>query len=84
MQFTRLSGGSHDHGKAAKFALVAGLHVALGALFIHSINTKKISLSSLPDPIQVMLTPDRQVPPPPPPEPKPAAGAKPAISPTRR
>jgi protein TonB len=71
MQFTRLSGGSHDHGKATKFALVAGLHVALGALFIHSINTKKLSLPSLPDPVEVMLTPDRQVPPPPPEPPKP-------------
>ena len=46
MQFTRLSGGAHEHGKAAKFALVAGLHVALGALFIHSINTKKNDLLS--------------------------------------
>jgi len=69
MQFTRLSGGAHEHGKAAKFALVAGLHVALGALFIHSINTKKIFLPTLPDPVQVTLTPDRPLPPLPPPEP---------------
>jgi protein TonB len=69
MQFTRLSGGSHDHGKAAKFALVAGLHVVLGALLIHSISTKKISLPSLPDPVVVTLTPDRPLTPPPPPEP---------------
>jgi protein TonB len=68
MQFTRLPGGSHD-SKAAKFVLVAALHVALGAVFIHGINTKTISLPSLPEPVQVMLTPDRPLPPPTPPEP---------------
>jgi protein TonB len=69
MQFTRLPGGSHNDSKAAKFVLVAGLHVALGALFIHSINTKKISLPSLPDALQVKVEPERPSPPPPPPEP---------------
>jgi protein TonB len=69
MHFTRLSSGSHDHGKAAKFALVAGLHVVLGTLLIHSISTKTISLSRLPDPVEVLLTPDRPLPPLPPPEP---------------
>jgi protein TonB len=64
MQFTRLPGGSHNDSKAAKFVLVAGLHVALGALFIHSINTKKISLPSLPDALQVKVEPERPSPPP--------------------
>jgi protein TonB len=69
MRFTSLSGG--NDGKAVKFALVAGLHVAIGALFIHSINTKKISLSIVPDHVLVMLDPQPPVPPPPPEPPRP-------------
>jgi protein TonB len=47
--------------------------VAFGAVFIHSMNTKKISLSSLPEQVLVMIEPERPTPPPPPPEaPKPA------------
>jgi protein TonB len=73
MQFTSLSSGNRPDAKAAKFALIAALHVALGAVFIHSINTKKISLSSLPEQVLVMIEPERPTPPPPPPEPpKPA------------
>jgi protein TonB len=69
MQFTSLSSGNRPDSKAVKFALVAGVHVVLGALFIHSINTKKISLPSLPDQVLVMLDPEPPAPPPPPPEP---------------
>jgi protein TonB len=69
MQFTSLSGGNDR--KAVKFALVAGLHVAIGALFIHSINTKKISLSIVPDHVLVMLDPQPPVPPAPPEPPRP-------------
>jgi len=69
MQFTSLSGGNDS--KAVKFALVAGLHVAIGALFIHSINTKRISLSIVPDHVLVMLDPQPPVPPPPPEPPQP-------------
>jgi protein TonB len=72
MQFTSLSSGNRPDGKAAKIALVAGLHVVLGTLFIHSLNTKKISLSSLPEQVLVMIEPDRPPPPPPPEPPKPA------------
>jgi periplasmic protein TonB len=73
MQFTSLSSGNRPDVKAAKFALIAGLHVVLGTLFIHSISTKTISLSSLPDQVLVMIEPERPTPPPPPPEPpKPA------------
>jgi periplasmic protein TonB len=73
MQLTSLSSGNRPDAKAAKFALIAALHVALGAVFIHSINTKKISLSSLPEQVLVMIEPERPTPPPPPPEPpKPA------------
>lgn len=71
MQFTSLSSGNRPDAKAAKFALVAALHVALGAVFIHSINTKKISLSSLPEQVLVMIEPERTPPPPPPEPPKP-------------
>jgi periplasmic protein TonB len=73
MQFTSLSSGNRPDVKAAKFALIAGLHVVLGTLFIHSISTKTISLSSLPDQVLVMIEPERPTTPPPPPEPpKPA------------
>ncbi|MFL6636699.1 MAG: energy transducer TonB [Massilia sp.] len=73
MQFTSLSSDSRHDANAAKIALVAALHVALGAVFIHSMNTKKISLSSLPEQVLVMIEPERTTPPPPPPEPpKPA------------
>lgn len=71
MQFTSLPGGNRPDAKAAKFVLVATLHVALGAVFIHSINTKKISLSSLPEQVLVMIEPERPTPPPPPEPPKP-------------
>jgi len=69
MQFTTLSSGNRPDGKAVKIALVAGLHVVLGAMFVHSINTKKISLPSLPNQVLVMLDPQQPDPPKPPPEP---------------
>ena len=72
MQFTSLPGGNRPDAKAAKFALIAAVHVAVGAVFIHSINTKKISLSSLPEQVLVMIEPERPTPPPPPEPPKPA------------
>jgi protein TonB len=72
MQFTSLPGANRPDAKAAKFVLVAALHVALGAVFIHSINTKKISLSSLPEQVLVMIEPERLTPPPPSEPPKPA------------
>ena len=71
MQFTSLPGANRPDAKAAKFVLVAALHVALGAVFIHSINTKKISLSSLPEQVLVMIEPEHPTPPPPPEPPKP-------------
>lgn len=69
MQFTSLASGNRPDGKAAKIAVVAALHVALGAVFIHSMNTKKLFLSSLPEQVLVMIEPERTPPPPPPPEP---------------
>jgi protein TonB len=60
---------NHGNGsKATKFMLVAGLHVVVGVLFVHSLNTRKISLS-LPEQVLVMLEPQRPEPPPTPPEP---------------
>jgi protein TonB len=67
MQFSHTNHGSGS--KVSKFALVAGLHVAIGALFIHSINSRHISLSSLPEQVLVAVKPEPQEPPPPPPEP---------------
>jgi protein TonB len=72
MQFTSLPSGNRPDAKATKFVFVAALHVAVGAVFIHSMNTKKISLSSLPEQVLVMIEPERPTPPPPPEPPKPA------------
>jgi protein TonB len=66
MQFSYSNHGNSS--KATKFMLIAGLHVALGTLFVHSISTRKISLS-LPEQVLVMIEPERPEPPPPPPEP---------------
>jgi protein TonB len=63
---------NHGNGsKTTKFMLVAGLHVAIGVLFVHSLNTRKISLSSLPEQVLVMIEPEHTPPPPPPEPPKP-------------
>lgn len=74
MQFSNLHHGSRTDRKTARLALVAGLHVVLGMLFIHGINTKKLSLSNLPDSVLTVLKPDpvEPLPPPEPPKPMPA------------
>lgn len=51
--------------KAGKFAAVAAVHMAVGVLFVHSLNTRHISLSKLQDQVLVLIQP--QTPPPPPP-----------------
>ncbi|MGJ7918137.1 energy transducer TonB [Massilia sp. LXY-6] len=62
----------HGNGsKATKFMLIAGLHVALGILFVHGLNTRKIPLG-LPEQVLVMIEPERPAPPVPPEAPKPA------------
>jgi protein TonB len=66
MQFSYSNHGNSS--KATKFMLIAGLHVVIGTAFVHSLNTRKISLS-LPEQVLVMIQPDRPTPPPPPPEP---------------
>jgi protein TonB len=66
MQFSYSNHGNSS--KATQFVVVAGLHVLVGTLFVHSLSTKKISLS-LPEPLQVMIEPQRPTPPLPPPEP---------------
>lgn len=67
MHFSYSNNGNGN--KATKFMLVAGLHVALGTLFVHSLNTRHISLSSLPQQVLVMIEPERPEPPKPPVEP---------------
>lgn len=71
MQFSNLHNGSRADRKTARLALVAGLHVALGMLFVHGINTKTLSLSNLPDPVVRLIQPDPVEPLPPPEPPKP-------------
>jgi protein TonB len=65
MQFSYSNRGNRN---ATKFMVVAGVHVIVGALFVHSLSTKKISLS-LPEPLLVMIEPQTPTPPLPPPEP---------------
>jgi protein TonB len=62
MHFSHLNNGG---SKATKLAVVAGLHVIVATVFIHSINTRHIKLPTVPEDIVVMFHPD--VPPPPPP-----------------
>jgi protein TonB len=76
MHFSHLNDGSGS--KAGKFAVVAGLHVLVGMVFIHSLNSRHISLPKLPDTVLVMIQPEIPKPPPPPPEPpKPTPKAAP-------
>ncbi|WP_426116871.1 energy transducer TonB [Massilia sp. PWRC2] len=67
MHFSDLSekGGT----KFSKLALVAALHVAIGALFIHTLNSRGVALPKMPEELIVMFTPEAPPPPPPPPEP---------------
>jgi len=69
MHFSYSNNGNGS--KASKFMLIAGLHVALGSLFVHSLNTRHMSLSSLPEQVLVMIEPEHLTPPPPPEPPKP-------------
>jgi protein TonB len=68
MQFSYSNHGNSS--KTTKFVLIAGLHVAVGAVFVQSMATKKVSVS-LPDQVLVMIQPERTPPPPPPEPPKP-------------
>jgi protein TonB len=63
----------HNHGgsKASNIAIVAGFHLALGALFVHSLNARHIALPKLPEPLVVMFTPETPPPPTPPEPPRP-------------
>jgi protein TonB len=75
MHFSYSNNGNGS--KASKFMLIAGLHVVVGTLFVHSMNTKHISLSSLPEQVLVMIEPEHVPPPPPPEPPKPMQQAAP-------
>lgn len=65
MHFTQLNDGTG--GKAGKFAVVAGLHVLIGAGLINVMNAKTITLPKLIEDATVWIQPE--APPPPPPEP---------------
>jgi protein TonB len=62
MQFSHTNEGGN---KAGKFLLVAGLHVAIGVLFFHAMNSRHISLSRIDEQVLVMLEPQKLEPPPP-------------------
>ena len=55
--------------KFSKLAIVAALHVAVGAAFIHALNSRGVKMPQMPEEIVVMFTPEAPPPPPPPPEP---------------
>lgn len=78
MQFSHTSEGG---GKAGKFMLVAALHVAIGAVFIHSINSRHLSLPKLTDQVLVLLDPTPVEPPPPLTPPPPPSQSMPQIVP---
>jgi protein TonB len=73
MHFTHLpQGGS----KAGRLAVVAGIHVVLGAMLIHGIQSKTFKLPDLPTSV-VMVDPVPPQPVEPPPPPRPAADLPP-------
>jgi len=55
--------------KFSKLAIVAALHVAVGAAFIHTLNSRGVKMPQMPEELVVMFTPEVPPPPPPPPEP---------------
>ena len=67
MHFSHLN---HHGNKAGKFALIAGLHVALGILFVQGLNVRMLALPKTPD-ITVVPVSDHTDPPPPVEPPKP-------------
>jgi protein TonB len=67
MHFSHLNNGSGT--KATKFAVVAGLHVVAAIGFIHTMNTRHLTMPKVPEDLLVMIQPDIPKPPPPPPEP---------------
>jgi protein TonB len=69
MHFSYANNGSGS--KASKFAVVAAVHVAVGVLFVHSLNTRHISLSRLQDQVLVLIEPQTPPPPAEPPTPMP-------------
>jgi protein TonB len=62
MHFSHSPNGNGS--KTTRFVLIAGLHVALGTLFVHGLNTRHLSLPSLPDDLTVTIEPTRPEPPP--------------------
>jgi protein TonB len=67
MHFSQMNDGSNT--KFTKIAIVAAFHVAVGTAFVHSMNSKMLTMPKLPEDIVVMLTAEPPPPPPPPPEP---------------
>lgn len=69
MHFSHIDkqGGS----QATRIAVVAGVHIALGALFVHSLNARHIPMPTMPQALVVMFTPEAPPPIPPPPTPTP-------------
>lgn len=53
----------------SKLAIVAAIHVAVGVAFVHSLNSRGVTMPKMPEELVVMFTPEAPPPPPPPPEP---------------
>jgi protein TonB len=81
MYFSHMN--KHGSSKASKLAVVAGFHIAVGALFVHSLNSRHVALPKMPDVLVVMLTPEAPppLPPPEPPQPMPQVAPPQIIAP---
>lgn len=69
MHFSHMN--SHGASKVTKIAAVAGFHILVGALFVHSLNARHITMPKMAEELVVMFTPEAPPPPPPPEPPKP-------------
>lgn len=69
--------------RLSKLAIVAAAHVAVGALFVHTLNRGAVALPNMPAALVVMLPPEVPPPPPPPepPQPLPATAPPQLIAP---
>jgi protein TonB len=82
MHFSHMNNGHSS--KASKIAVVAVFHVVLGMLLIQSMNSRTISMPTLPADVVLLFTPELPVPPPtqaPPPLPMPYVAPPPIIAP---
>jgi protein TonB len=79
MHFSHMNNNSGS--KAAKIAAVAGFHILVGVLFVHSLNARHITMPKMPEELVVMFTPEAPPPPPEPPKPMPKVAPPQIVAP---